>query len=61
MSAKELVLESVRQMSDAITMEEIVEELAILAGIRRGEQAAEEGRVISHEKMKQRVATWNTN
>jgi predicted transcriptional regulator len=61
MSAKEIVLESVRQMSDGLTMDEIVEELAILAGIRRGEQAAEEGRVISHDEMKKRVASWNTN
>ena len=60
MSAKEIVLESVRQMSDGLTMEEIVEELAILAGIRRGEQAADKGRVISHEEMKKRVASWNT-
>jgi predicted transcriptional regulator len=47
-------------MSDGLTMEEIVEELAILAGIRRGEQAADKGRVISHEEMKKRVASWNT-
>ena len=60
MSAKELVLESVRNMPDDKTMDEIVEELAILAGIQRGEQAANEGRVISHDEMKKRVASWNT-
>src|SRR5436305_1359135 len=37
MSAKQLVLETVRQMSDKATMEQIVERLAILAAIRRGE------------------------
>jgi predicted transcriptional regulator len=56
MSAKELVLERVRELPDNLTLEEILEELAILAGIRQGEQAADEGRVISHEEMKRRVA-----
>ena len=55
MSAKELVLESVRNMPDDKSMDEIVEELTILAGIRRGEKAADEGRVISHEEMKKRL------
>jgi predicted transcriptional regulator len=60
MSAKEIVLESVNQMSDEMTMDEIVEELAILAGIRKGEMAAEEGRVVSHQDMKKRAAAWDT-
>jgi predicted transcriptional regulator len=60
MSAKELVLETVREMPDTATIEEILEELAILAGIARGEQAADQGRVISHEEMKRRVESWNT-
>ena len=60
MSAKELVLKTVRTMSDTMTIEEILEELAILAAIRRGEDAAEAGKVISHDDMKKRVKSWNT-
>jgi hypothetical protein len=60
MSAKEIVLESVRQMSDEMTLDEIVEELAILAGIRKGERAAGGGCVISHLEMTKRAAAWNT-
>ena len=37
MSAKKMELETVRKMSDKLSMEQIVEELAILAAIRRGE------------------------
>lgn len=60
MSAKELILKTVRKMSDKLTIEEILEELAILAALRRGEEAADEGRVISHKEMKKRVKSWNT-
>lgn len=59
MSAKDLVLKTVRKMSDKMSMDEIVEELAILAAIQRGEEAAAEGKVISHEEMKRRVKSWN--
>ena len=60
MSAKQLVLETVRKMSDKATMEQIVEQLAILAAIRRGEEAADKGNVISHDEMKKRAKSWNT-
>lgn len=61
MSAKELILKTVRKMSDKMTIEEILEELAILAAIRQGEEAADEGKVISHQEMKSRAKSWNTN
>jgi predicted transcriptional regulator len=60
MSAKELVLKTVRKMSDELSMEEILEELAILAAIRHGEEAADAGKVVSHEEIKARAKTWNT-
>ena len=58
MSDKEAVLEALRGLSDAATIDEIIEQIAILAAIRRGERAADAGQVISHEEMKQRAATW---
>jgi predicted transcriptional regulator len=60
MSAKEIVLETVAKMSDRATMEEIAERIAILAAIRRGEEAANQGKVISHKEMKKRAESWNT-
>jgi len=61
MSAKELILDTVRKMSDQLSMEQILEELQILAAIRSGEQAIEKGNVVTHEEMKRRVKSWNTN
>jgi predicted transcriptional regulator len=58
MSAKQIVLDALQRMPEASTLEEISEEIAILAAIRRGEAAAEAGRVLSHEEVKQRSASW---
>jgi predicted transcriptional regulator len=60
MSNKELVLEAVRGMPDEATIDQISEEIAILAAIRRGEEAADAGDLISHEEVKQRLAKWLT-
>jgi predicted transcriptional regulator len=60
MSAKEIILETVKKMPDKASMDEIVEKLAILAAIRRGEEAADKGKVISHAAMKKRARSWRT-
>lgn len=60
MSAKDLVIDAVRKMPDKVTLDEILEKLEILAAIRRAEEAAERGEVISHQEMKRRAESWNT-
>jgi predicted transcriptional regulator len=60
MSAKEMVIEAVRKMPKKATLEQILERLAILAAIRRGEEAADQGKVISHAEMKTRAKSWIT-
>jgi predicted transcriptional regulator len=47
-------------MPESATLEEISEELAILAAIRRGEAAADAGRVLTHDELKKRSAAWTT-
>jgi predicted transcriptional regulator len=58
MSNKELVIEAVRKMPDEATLEEISEEIAIFAAIRRGQEAIRVGDVMSHEEAKQRLSKW---
>jgi predicted transcriptional regulator len=60
MSSKELVIDALRKLPEDATLEEISEEIAVLAAIRRGEQAADEGRVVPHEEVKKRAGPWNT-
>lgn len=52
MSDKQLALETLRRMPEEATLEQIREEMAILAAIRRGQAAADAGRVIAHEEVK---------
>jgi predicted transcriptional regulator len=57
-SEKHLAYRALERMPESATLEQISEELAILAAIRRGERAAEEGRVVSHEEVARRSASW---
>jgi predicted transcriptional regulator len=60
MSDKQRVLDALQRMSETATLEEISEQIAILAAIRRGEEAADAGRLTSHEVVKKRSAAWTT-
>jgi predicted transcriptional regulator len=52
MSSKEIVIEAIRQLPEHVTFEEIAEEVAILAAIRKGEEDADAGRTIPHDHVK---------
>ncbi len=58
MSDKTIALETVRNMSEEATLEEIAESLAIAAALKRGEEAADAGRLIPHDEVKKRITTW---
>ncbi|MSR64356.1 MAG: hypothetical protein EXS18_01070 [Verrucomicrobiae bacterium] len=60
MSNKEVVIEAVRKLPEDATLQQISEEIAILAAIRKGEEAADEGRVIPHEEVKKKLASWTS-
>ena len=55
MSSKDTVIEAVKGLPEETSFDDIVEHLATLAAIRRGEQAADAGQVISHEDLKKEV------
>lgn len=58
MSDKEAVIQRVQQLPETASVGEIVEELEILAAVRRGEKAADEGRTKPHEEVKRLLAEW---
>ena len=60
MTNKALVIETVRSLSETLTLDEISEEVALLAAIRKGEEAAEAGRVVPHEEVRRMVASWTS-
>jgi predicted transcriptional regulator len=60
MSDKQLIIEAVQRMSESASLDEISEAISILAAIRRGEASADAGRVLTHDEVKRRSATWIT-
>ncbi len=75
MSDKQLVLNTVQELPESATLEQIREEItlfvadqrgvadeeaAILAAIRRGEADVAAGRVVSTEEMRRRVVEWTS-
>ncbi len=58
MSDKEVAIETLRQLPEAATLEQISEEIAILSAIRKGERAGDAGRVIPHEVVRQKISSW---
>lgn len=55
---KQIALNALQRMPESATLDEISDELAILAAIRRGESAAEAGRTLTHDEVKQRSTSW---
>lgn len=55
MSDKQRVIDAVVRMSETASLSEISEQVAILAAIRRGEAAADAGRVVPHEEVRRRT------
>jgi predicted transcriptional regulator len=60
-SAKDEVLEILKQVPDDASLEEIQYRIYVRQKIDRGVKDLDEGRTISHEEMKARVARWLTS
>jgi predicted transcriptional regulator len=58
MSSKQQVFELLDKLPDNATLDQISEEIAILAAIQRGLESSDAERVITHEDLKNRSATW---
>lgn len=52
MSEKEIALDLLRRLPEEVSLETISEEIATLAAIRRGVEAVEAGRVVSHAEVR---------
>ncbi len=55
---KHEILELIRRLPDDVTTADIMEELYFKQQVDRGLQDVAEGRTLSHEELKQRVARW---
>ena len=58
MSVKEQILQAVERLPDDIDYRDVSEEIAFLAAVREAERDIEDGRLVTNEQMKARIAEW---
>ena len=58
MKDKQVALATINKLPEDASMDEIAEELQILAGIRKGKDDINAGRVKSHAEVEQLVEAW---
>ncbi len=57
-AAKQEALDAIARLPDDTDMDEIMYRLYVLDKIRKGREAAEQGRTTSHEDLKREIETW---
>jgi predicted transcriptional regulator len=60
MKDKQVALETINKLPEDASMDEIAEELQILAAVRKGKEDVNAGRVKSHAEVERLVETWIT-
>ncbi len=58
MTAKEEILELMKQVPDGLTVDEALEQLQLLYDVHKGLQEAERGETVPHEEAKQLIEKW---
>ena len=58
MTQKRLVLETISELPDEVSLEEIAERIESLAAIQKGIDQLDRGEGIPHEEVKRQLATW---
>ena len=61
MSVKDQVLQAIHRLPDDVDYRDITEEIALLAAVREAERDIAEGRLVTNEQMKARIAAWTAN
>jgi len=60
MTTKEIALRTIRQLPEDASWEDIQERINFVAGVRKGLCELDEGKGISHDKVKEEFAAWLT-
>lgn len=60
MTDKEAVIDALSRLPENASLEEITEELQIMAAVRRGRDAIAAGRTKTQEQVEQLVESWAT-
>lgn len=60
MTDKQAVLDALQRLPESVTIEEITDELRIMAAIRRGREDVASGRTKTQEEAEQMLESWAT-
>jgi len=60
MTDKEAVIDALARLPENVSLEEIAEELRIMAAVRRGREASAAGRTKTQQEVEQLVESWAT-
>jgi hypothetical protein len=58
MSTKEIAIKSIQDLPEDATWEQIQERINFVAGVRKGFFELDEGKGISHERVKDEITKW---
>jgi predicted transcriptional regulator len=58
MTQKRLVLETISELPDEVSLDEIAERIEFLAAVQKGIDQLDRGEGIPHEEIKRQLATW---
>ena len=61
MSVKEQIIQAIHRLPDDIDYRDAADEIAFLVAMREAEQDIDEGRLVTNEQMKARIAEWTAN
>ena len=61
MTSKEIALKTIERLPEDASWEDIQERINFIAAIRKGLHELDEGKGVSHEKVRQEFAEWLTN
>ena len=61
MTIKEIAMETIRQLPEDATWDDIQGRINFVAGVRKGLRELDEGKGIPHQKAKEEFAEWLTS
>ncbi len=61
MTTKQIAIQTIEQLPDDATWEEIQERIRFVAGVRTGLRELDEGKGIPHDQVKEEFAEWLTD
>ena len=61
MTTKQIAIQTIEQLPDNATWEEIQERIRFVAGVRTGLRELDEGKGIPHDQVKEEFAEWLTD